>query len=486
MTQNDVGEFRRILNHKDPDSTTGTIGVLTENLDKYNVDWQRKFKGQSTLVLRPKTVYEVSEVLSHCNRRKLAVVPQGGNTGLVGGGVPVHNEIVISTELMNKVIEVDAVNGVIVTQSGAVLQTLDEELAKINRMMPIDLGAKGSCQIGGNVSTNAGGSRVMRYGSLRESVLGLQVVLPDGSIIDNLNKMRKDNTGYDINQLFIGAEGTLGIVTAVSMQVPHRPSSINLALLAFQNYDDVLDVVTMAKSDLGEIISAVEFVDSSGMALSQAHTNWIGGPLDKFYPMYMLLETAGNRPDHDTVKLNEFIERALVQGAVTDGVVAQDKKQLARIWKLRESIPEALQMADVYVYKYDVSLPLQNFYEIVDELRANLWCRCSNTANGDTQQTVGVTGYGHLGDGNLHINVSIPTGLMTPDEANAFMSDAVDPFVYQWVSERRGSVSAEHGIGRLKRDYLPHSKSAASIALMQTIKHAIDPKGIMNPYKLLK
>lgn len=170
--------------------------------------------------------------------------------------------------------------------------------------------------------------------------------------------------------------------------------------------------------------------------------------------MYMLLETAGNGPDHDTAKLNEFLERALMQGAVTDGVIAQGEKQLTRVWKLRESIPEALQTADVYVYKYDVSLPLQSFYEIVDELRENLWRRCSNTGIGDIQQTVGVTGYGHLGDGNLHINVSIPTGLMTPDEANAFMSDSVDPFVYQWVSERRGSISAEHGIGWLKRDYI--------------------------------
>jgi FAD/FMN-containing dehydrogenase len=306
---------------------------------------------------------------------------------LIGGSVPVFDEIIISTSLMNQIISLDEEAGVLVCQAGCVLEYLDNYLAEKGLMMPLDLGAKGSCQIGGNVSTNAGGLRLLRYGSLHGNILGIESVLADGTVIDCLSTMRKDNTGYDLKQLFVGSEGTLGIVTAVSILTPPRPQSINVALMGCENFDQVKQVYTTGRALLGEILSAVEFFDSTCSGLVDKHLNLIN-PLSD-YPFYVLVETSGSHEDHDQQKLNIFLEELLSRDYIEDGIVATDISKMKLIWSLRESIAEAL-LKEGVTYKYDVSLPLNCLYELVEEMK---------------QRTEGVVkcvvGYGHIGDGTV-------------------------------------------------------------------------------------
>ena len=444
----------------------GSQGVLTspDDLDAYNVDWLNLYKGNTSAVLRPATTKQVASILSYCNERNLAVVPQGGNTCLVGGSVPVYDEIILSTSRMNTVINFDASSGVLTCQSGCILQNLDTFLEDRCHVMPLDLGAKGSCHIGGNVATNAGGIRLLRYGSLHGTVLGLEVVLADGTIIDCLNPLRKDNTGYDIKQLFIGSEGTLGVITAVSILTPPRPQSVNLAFLGCHSFETVVQAYREARSDLGEILSACEFMDAEAMRLVSDHLS-LRNPLSDF-PFYVLIETSGSNHDHDQQKLEIFLEHILSSEIAGDGTVASESDKVQALWSLREQITEALRI-DGTVYKYDLSIPVDRLYDLVDQIRA----RTSALAKS-------VTGYGHLGDGNLHLN-------LTSDGFNADLKALIEPFVYEWTSEEKGSISAEHGLGQMKPDYIHYSKSAATVQLMHKMKKLLDPKGILNPYKTL-
>eukprot|EP01104_Vermistella_antarctica_P015815 TRINITY_DN5266_c0_g1_i1.p1 TRINITY_DN5266_c0_g1~~TRINITY_DN5266_c0_g1_i1.p1 ORF type:complete len:509 (+),score=91.10 TRINITY_DN5266_c0_g1_i1:61-1587(+) len=459
LSSSDVEKFRSILGNENQ--------VLTSSEDTapYNSDWLQKYTGKSQLVLRPRTTKQVSEILAHCNERGVAVVPQGGNTGMVGGSVPVHDEIVISTSLMNSVLAFDGMSGVVTCQAGVVLQHLDDHLRDFDHTVPLDLGAKGSCQIGGNVSTNAGGIRLLRYGSLHGNVLGLEVVLPDGTILDNLSTLRKDNTGYDVKQLFIGAEGTLGIVTGVSLLCPPKPKSVNVAFLACPSYEHVLKTFREAKGDLGEILSAFEFEDRHSLEVVTEHITGARDPLSSPSPFYVLIETSGSVSEHDQEKLNSFLEKTMASGTVTDGVVAQDETQIRSLWTLRECLAEALAKAGA-VYKYDLSIPVREMYDLVEEMRA----RIGTTGN--------VVGYGHLGDSNLHLNITVPKFCSEVEEI-------IEPFVYEFTSKRSGSVSAEHGVGLMKAPYLGYSKTQPMINLMKMMKASIDPKGIMNPYKVL-
>jgi FAD/FMN-containing dehydrogenase len=301
LSELDIQEFQSILSTgvNEDGSSNGGERVVTDptTIAPHNVDWMHNVRGQSKLMLRPRTTLEVSWILAHCNERRLAVVPQGGNTGLVGGSVPVFDEVILSTSLMNKVISLDEVAGVLVCQSGCVLEALSNKLEQKGLMMPLDLGAKGSCQIGGNVSTNAGGLRLLRYGSLHGNVLGLEVVLADGTVLDSLSTLRKDNTGYDLKQLFIGAEGTLGVVTAVSILTPPLPNSVNVAFMGCPGFAEVREVYTTAKSMLGEILSAVEFMDSECMEVVERHLP-LQNPISP-HPFYALVETSGSHDLHD-------------------------------------------------------------------------------------------------------------------------------------------------------------------------------------------
>ncbi|XP_054261644.1 D-2-hydroxyglutarate dehydrogenase, mitochondrial-like [Macrosteles quadrilineatus] len=441
--------------------------VLTdaEELDSYNTDWIKMVRGYSGVVLRPKSTEEVSAILRVCNENNLAVCPQGGNTGLVGGSVPVFDEVIISTSLMNKIIKINDIPGSIVCQAGCVLETLDNALAEHGLMMPLDLGAKGSCHIGGNIATNAGGLRLLRYGSLQANTLGLVAVKADGQVIDCMNTLKKDNTGYHLKHLFIGSEGTLGLVTEVAIQCPPKPQSVSLALLGVVDFDHALKTFRLARSMLSEILSSCELIDENCM---QPVVNTLGvrNPLSE-HPFYVLIEVSGSNAAHDEEKLNAFLESAMEDEIVADGTVTNEPSRMQTIWQLRERIAEAL-LRNGFVYKYDVSLPHNSFYQLIPVLQDKL--------KGTDAKIV--SGYGHLGDGNLHLNICAPQ--FSPE-----LLAKIEPFVYEWISERGGSISAEHGIGFKKTKFLRYSKSDAAIHTMRQIKQLMDPKGILNPYKVL-
>jgi FAD/FMN-containing dehydrogenase len=459
LTTDDVEYFKSVVD------ANGIVQDKFE-LEPFNTDWLGKYKGQTSLALRPKSTEEVSKILEYCNKRKLAVVPQGGNTGLVGGSVPVYDEIVINLQRMNKVVAFNEVSGTLVCEAGAILQTLDQFAEKKGCIIPLDLGAKGSCQIGGNAATNAGGIRLLRYGSLHGSILGLEAVLPDGRILDNINVLRKDNTGYDIKQLFIGSEGTLGIITKLAILCPPRPKSINVMFLALDTFESVQNLFIEAKKELGEILSAFEFLDRRSLE-TVLTVKGVADPLAEKKPFYVLIETSGSNTDHDKEKVSNFLEKVMGEGIVTDGTIAQDETQVKSLWFLRETIPESLGKAGK-VYKYDISLPVSEMYTIVEEMKKKFVNHKDTT----------VIGYGHLGDANLHLNVMVP-------QYNRETEDIIEPYVYEFTASHKGSISAEHGLGVMKANLIHYSKSPVMVELMKAIKKVVDPNGIMNPYKVL-
>ncbi|KAM4869221.1 D-2-hydroxyglutarate dehydrogenase, mitochondrial isoform X2 [Urocitellus parryii] len=456
VSEEDLAAFERMV--------PGRVVTDPEVLEVSNVDWLRTARGCSKVLLRPQTSEEVSRILRYCHERNLAVTPQGGNTGLVGGSVPVFDEIILSTALMNQVTSFNSVSGILTCQAGCVLEGLSRYVQEQDFVMPLDLGAKGSCHIGGNVATNAGGLRFLRYGSLRGTVLGLEVVLADGTVLDCLTSLRKDNTGYDLKQLFIGSEGTLGVITAVSILCPPRPQAVNVAFLGCPGFAEVLQTFSTCRRMLGEILSAFEFMDAECMQLVQQHLH-LASPVQES-AFYLLVETSGSSTGHDAEKLGCFLEQVLGSGLVTDGTVATDESKAQALWALRERITEALSR-DGYVYKYDVSLPVERLYDLVTDLRARLGSQARH-----------VVGYGHLGDGNLHLNVTV-------DAFSTALLDTLEPYVYAWTAGQRGSISAEHGLGFRKRDALGYSKPPHAVQLMQQLKALLDPKGILNPYKML-
>ncbi|KAG6394579.1 hypothetical protein SASPL_145168 [Salvia splendens] len=459
INSDDISYFNKVL---------GGRGVVQdeEKLDDANTDWMRKYKGSSKLMLQPRTTQEVSQILDYCNSRCLAVVPQGGNTSLVGGSIPVYDEVIINIGSMNNILSFDKVSGILVCEAGCILENLMSFLDNEGYIMPLDLGAKGSCQIGGNISTNAGGLRLLRYGSLHGSVLGLEVVLANGTVLDMLGTLRKDNTGYDLKHLFIGSEGSLGIVTKVSILTPPKLPSVNLAFLACEDYLSCQKILVEAKTKLGEILSAFEFLDINAMDLVLTQLDGLRDPLPSSkHNFYVLIETTGSMESHDKEKLEAFLAQAIESGLLTDGVVAQDINQASSFWRIREGVPEALLKAGA-TYKYDLSLPPEKMYNLVEEMRQRL----GTAAN--------VVAYGHLGDGNLHLNIS------TKQYDDNILAK-IEPFVYEWTSKQRGSISAEHGIGLMKANKLHYSNSTEVVQVMAAIKKVLDPSGILNPYKVL-
>ncbi|KNA25760.1 hypothetical protein SOVF_003960 [Spinacia oleracea] len=459
MNSKDIGYFKSIL---------GENNVIQDQdrLQPANTDWMHKYQGSSKLMLLPRSTEEVSHIMRYCNSRHLAIVPQGGNTGLVGGSVPVFDEVIVNMSQMNKIISFDKVSGILVCEAGCILENLESYTDNEGFVMPLDLGAKGSCQIGGNVSTNAGGLRLVRYGSLHGNVLGIEAVLADGTVMDMLGTLRKDNTGYDLKHLFIGSEGSLGIVTKVSLLTPPKLSATNVAFLACNDYLSCQKLLIEARRKLGEVLSAFEFLDSYAMNVVLNNLEGVRNPLPPaVHNFYVLIETTGSDESYDREKLETFLFRLMESGLILDGVVAQDINQVSSFWRIREGIPEAL-MKSGAVYKYDLSLPLEKMYDLVDEMRARLG------------HPVKVVGYGHLGDSNLHLNITSPK---YDDDILA----QIEPFVYEWTSKHRGSISAEHGIGLMKANKIYYSKSPEAVQLMVSIKKMMDPNGILNPYKVL-
>ncbi|KAG8858407.1 hypothetical protein FRB96_005292 [Tulasnella sp. 330] len=449
LSQKDVDHFATILPRTSILSTIPPFDASADDLKPFNSDWMDKYHGYSKCVLKPRTAKEVSEILKYCWERRIAVVPQGGNTGLVGGSVPLHDEVIINLGNMKNVRTFDPVSGVLVCDAGCVLETLTEYLAPHKHIMPLDLGAKGSCQIGGNVSTNAGGLRLLRYGSLHGSVLGLEVVLPNGEIMNQLSTIRKDNTGYDLKQLFIGAEGTLGIVTGVSILTPAMPQSSQNLLLALPSYEAVPAVYKAAKRYLSEIISAFEYFDRQSYNLVCRHTG--AKALDEAEigdsPAFVLIETSGGSEEHDQEKMTALLEHLYggesgsEKPLINFGTLSQSPAQFAALWVLRESIAEAGGKAGK-VYKYDVSVPPAEFVNVTNKVREKV--------KGHVKEVVG---YGHVGDGNLHINV-------IAEKYSKELEELLEPFVFEVVD-------------------------AVSIDLMKKIKVLFDERGIMNPGKVV-
>ncbi len=447
----------------------------TDDIEPFNRDWMKKYRGHTKLVLKPKSTEEVSKVLKYCNENKLAVVPQGGNSGLVGGSVPVFDEIVISLSRMNKIRGFDDVSGVLVVDGGVIMEIADNFLAEHKHLYPLDLGAKGSAQIGGNVATNAGGLRLLRYGSLHGNVLGIEAVLPNGIIFDDLSTLRKNNTGYDLKQLFIGGEGTIGIITGVSIVCPQRSKAVNVAYFGLPSFEHVQKAYKEAKMQLGEILSAFELMD----ARSQKFVHDVTGnkrPLEGEHPFYCLIETSGSNTEHDSEKLEQFLEHVMGEEIVSDGVLAQDETQARQLWAWREGITEAIGHFGG-TYKYDLSIPIKELYSLVEETRERLNSK-GLVGDDDSYPAIAVVGYGHMGDSNLHLN--IPVRQYTKE-----VEDAIEPWVYEWIQKRKGSISAEHGLGIAKKKYIGYQRSDTMLRLMRQTKDLYDPNGIMNPYKYI-
>ncbi|KHJ34419.1 putative d-lactate dehydrogenase [Erysiphe necator] len=461
------------------DKNGGVINGITEDahddLVSYNEDWMRKYIGQTKLVLKPGSTEEVSEILKYCNANMLAVVPQGGNSGLVGGSVPIFDEIIINMSRMNTIRSFDEISGVLVVDAGCILESVDEFLKKKNYIFPLDLGAKGSCQIGGNVSTNAGGLRLLRYGSLHGNVLGIEAVLPNGTVMDDLSLMRKNNTGYDIKNLFVGAEGTIGIVTGVSILCAQRSNAVNVAYFGLDSYEMVQEAFREAKVQLSEVLSAFELMDGKSQDIVFNVTK-NQRPLENEYPFYCLIETSGSNSVHDNEKLSNFLEYVLDKEIVSDGVLAQDDSQVKNLWGWREGVSECAGHWGG-VYKYDLSIPIRDLYGLVDDVRHRIE---EAGLIGDTDEfpVVAVVGYGHMGDSNLHLNIATR-------RFEKKVENILEPYIYEWVGKRNGSISAEHGLGLAKKKYIGYSRSDTMIKLMKQIKNLYDQNGIMNPYKYI-
>ncbi|PWY92187.1 actin interacting protein 2 [Aspergillus heteromorphus CBS 117.55] len=474
ISADDVTFFQTLLGSQSA-VIDGVTTDASDDLEPFNSDWMRKYRGHTRLVLKPQTAEEVSQVLKYCNEKKLAVVPQGGNTGLVGGSVPVFDEIVINTGRMNNIRSFDEASGVLVVDAGVILEVADQYLAERNHLFPLDLGAKGSCHIGGNVATNAGGLRLLRYGSLHGNVLGVEAVLADGTIVDAMSTLRKNNTGYDLKQLFIGSEGTIGVITGVSILCPPRPKAVNVAYFGLESYDQVRQAYQEAKGHLSEILSAFELMDGRTQKLVHESTG-TKYPLEGEYPFYCLVETSGSNAEHDMEKLEGFLEHIMGEGIVADGVLAQDETQFHAIWRWREGITEALSHLGG-TYKYDVSIPLPELYQLVDDCRERL-TKLGLVGDDDSFPVRAVVGYGHMGDSNLHLNISVR-------QYNKEVEKAIEPWVYEWIQKRKGSISAEHGLGVAKKEFIGYSQNDTMLTLMKQLKGLYDPNGILNPYKYI-
>ena len=456
----------------------GPAGCLEApaDVEPYLVDFRQLYRGATPLVARPASTAEVAAVLVICNELRVGVVPHGGNTGYCGGATPGErgDEIVLSLRRMNRVREVDADNFSITVEAGCLLAEVQAAAESAGRFFPLSLGSEGSCQIGGNLSTNAGGLNALRYGVARELALGLEVVLADGRVIDGLTCLRKDNTGYDLRDLFIGAEGTLGVITAASLRLFPRPRTVETAFLAVPGLAAAVQLLARLREATGDAVTSFEFLPRIAVELAVRHIPGVADPLDGAYHAYVLCEASTARDDPALRGLLEAtLEQAMADGLVLDAVLAESLAQRAALWKLRESVPEA-QRAEGASIKHDVSVPVAALPRFATEATAAVLAIVPDGR---------MVAYGHVGDGNLHFNVSVPAG----GDPDAFLAraPAIHDAVHAIVRRFRGSISAEHGIGRLKRAALARHKAAVELEVMRTIKAALDPKGILNPGKVL-
>jgi FAD/FMN-containing dehydrogenase len=439
-------------------------------------DFRRLYHGATPLVLLPRNVGEVAEILRICNREEVAVVPHGGNTGYCGGATPdeAGSQIVLSLGRLNRIRQVDAANYSMIIEAGCTLAAAQAAARESDRLFPLSLGSEGTAQIGGNLSTNAGGTAVLRYGMMRDLVLGLEVVLADGRILEALKSLRKDNTGYDVKSLFVGAEGTLGVITAASVKLFPPPADTATALVGIDSPQHALDLLARLRTATGDQVTSFELMPRLAVELTVRHVPGVADPLGQNTPWYLLIELTSPNPRQDlNPLLTAVLEEAAARGIIVDAMFATSMAQAEAMWKLRESVPEAQRRHGASL-KHDVSVPVSAIPRLIAE-GAALVRRLA--PEGD------VISYGHAGDGNLHFNVS-----QKPDaDVKSFIAKGpvLELAMFDLVESLGGSISAEHGIGRLKAAEFARRADPVELAVMHALKRALDPKGIMNPGKVL-
>ena len=441
--------------------------------EPYLVEMRNLFHGHTPMVLRPGSVAEVAAIAKLANETKTAIVPQGGNTGLVGGQIPHHNEIVLSLNRLDRIREVDATSNTITCEAGVTLQRAREAAAAADRLYPQLLPSEGTCTIGGNLSTNAGGTAALAYGIARSHALGLEVVLADGRILDNLNKLKKDNTGYDLKNLFIGAEGTLGIITAAVLRLIPRPRSVETAFAGVSSVEAALTLLGLAQERCGNEVTSFEIMTRRGIELVLANAAGVRDPLASPHDWYVLMELSSQQREGLRAVLEALLAQGLEGGFVTDATIADSLEQAKAFWRIREMFGEAQRFAGGSI-KHDVSVPVAAVPAFIAEANAAVTALIPGARP---------LPFGHLGDGNIHYNVSQPAG--ADKEAYLKRWDEVNAVVFAVVRKFGGSISAEHGIGVMKRDLLPSVKDPVAYNLMRSLKAMLDPNGILNPGKVL-
>jgi len=457
----------------------GAAGCLDtpDRTARFLTDFRQLYQGAALLVACPATTGEVAQLLAICNEARIGVVPQGGNTGYCGGATPsaAGDQVVLSLHRLNRIRAVDAANFSLVAEAGCVLADVQAAAAGVGRLFPLSLGSEGSCQIGGNLSTNAGGLAAVRYGVARDLVLGLEVVLADGRVLDGLTSLRKDNTGYDLRHLFIGAEGTLGVITAASLKLWPQPRTVETAFVAVPDIAAAVALLGRLRAATGDCVASFEYLPRIAVEMTTRHIAGVTDPLGAPCPAYVLCEVATARQDPQLRPLLEdALAAAQAQGEVLDAVFAESGAQRASLWRLRESVPEAQRHAGASL-KHDVSVPVAALHAFMAQAAAAV-ARIAPDAR--------LVAYGHVGDGNLHFNVSEPA---SGRQRQAFL-DLQQPLadaVHACVAAFHGSISAEHGIGQLKRELLARHKDPTALAAMRAIKQALDPQDILNPGKVL-
>ncbi|HXP96847.1 MAG TPA: FAD-binding oxidoreductase [Telmatospirillum sp.] len=459
-------------------AVVGPNGLLTAASDMapYLEDERGLYHGRARAVVRPGSTIEVAEIVRLCHERGVGIVPQGGNTGLCGAATPdaTGAQILLSLSRMNTLRAIDPVNFTMTVDAGVVLQTVQETADKAGCLFPLNFGAQGSCLIGGAIATNAGGAGVLRYGNTRDLVMGLEVVLPDGRIWDGMRALRKDNTGYDLKQLFIGSEGTLGIITGAVLKLFPKPKDIATAFCALSNLDSALSLLARARAATGDLVSAFELMPRIVLEITTTHVSGAADPFGEPYPWYVLIELSSSCSDGTLQNsLEDFLGAAMEDGEVVDAVLASSSEQRRGLWRIREGIPEA-QSREGGSIKHDISVPISSVPAFI---------RRATSAAEAALPGVRVLAYGHLGDGNLHFNLSQPIGA----DKEAYLAEYVrlNHVVHDIVVDMQGSISAEHGIGQLKKEELAHYKAPLELDLMRRIKDVFDPNGMMNPGKVL-
>ncbi|MGO4524880.1 FAD-binding oxidoreductase [Microvirga sp. 2MCAF35] len=468
-----------------PETHSDLLGVLSARLgekhviadpagmESYLFEERKLYRGTALAVVRPGSTEEVAFVVQECAKAKVAVVPQGGNTGLVGGGVP-HTGIVLSLARLDRIREINPFNATMIVEAGCILKTIQDTAEEVDCLFPLSLASEGSCRIGGNISTNAGGVNVLRYGNTRELILGLEVVLADGRIWNGLKSLRKDNTGYDLKNLFIGSEGTLGIITAAVLKLFPKPKTRVVAFIGCASPHAALDLFEGLRQTIGDELTAFEFMPRFALDIVLRHASGAVRPLSGDHAAYALIEVASPDPDLD---LRELLEKALgsafEKGAIEDATIAASEAQNAALWHLRESLSD-VQGLEGGSIKHDISVPVSAVADfIVTASRA-----CEEALPG-----VRVCAFGHFGDGNIHFNLTQPVDM----EKALFLAqwERFNRIVHDIVHAMNGSISAEHGIGLIKRDELARYKDPVALDLMKTLKRALDPQNILNPGKVV-